>query len=61
MSNRRIKVTLVKSKFGRGARQLACVHGLGLRRIHQTVELEETPAIIGMVNKVSHQVKLEVS
>ena len=61
MSNRRIKVTLVKSKFGRGARQLACVHGLGLRRIHQTVELEETPAIIGMVNKVSNVVKVEVS
>ena len=61
MSNRRIKITLVKSKFGRGARQLACIHGLGLRRIHQTVELEETPAIIGMVNKVSHLVKVEVS
>ena len=61
MSNRQIKVTLVKSKFGRGAKQLACVHGLGLRRMHQTVELEETPAIIGMVNKVSHLVKVEVS
>ncbi|HCK77029.1 MAG TPA: 50S ribosomal protein L30 [Gammaproteobacteria bacterium] len=61
MGNRRIKVTLVKSKFGRGARQLACVHGLGLRRIHQTVELEETPAVRGMVNKVSHLVRVEVS
>ena len=61
MSNRRIKVTLVKSKFGRGARQLACVHGLGLRRIHQTVELEDTAAVRGMVNKVSHLVRVEVS
>ena len=61
MSNRRIKVTLVKSKFGRGARQLACVHGLGLRRMHQTVELEDTAAVRGMVNKVSHLVRVEVS
>ncbi|HCX86736.1 MAG TPA: 50S ribosomal protein L30 [Gammaproteobacteria bacterium] len=61
MSNRRIKVTLVKSKHGRGAKQLACVRGLGLRRMHQTVELEETPAVKGMVNKVSHLVRVEVS
>jgi len=61
MSSRRIKVTLVKSKFGRGARQLACVHGLGLRRMHQTVELEDTAAVRGMVNKVSHLVRVEVS
>jgi large subunit ribosomal protein L30 len=61
MSNQRIKVTLVKSKFGRGARQLACVHGLGLRRMHQTVELEDTAAVRGMVNKVSHLVRVEVS
>jgi len=61
VSNRKIKITLVKSKFGRGAKQIACVHGLGLRRMHQTVELEETPAIIGMVNQVSHLVRVEVS
>ena len=53
MSNRRIKVTLVKSKFGRGARQLACVHGLGLRRIHQTVELEETPIKLSEVTNIN--------
>ena len=61
MSSRRIRVTLVKSKYGRGAKQLACVHGLGLRRMHQTVELEQTPAVIGMVNKISHLVRVEVS
>ena len=60
MSNQKIKVTLVKSKFGRGARQLACVHGLGLRRINQTVELEDTPAIKGMINKVAHLIRVEV-
>ncbi|MGB1774145.1 MAG: 50S ribosomal protein L30 [Arenicellales bacterium] len=53
-------MTLIKSKFGRGAKQLACVHGLGLRRINQTVELEDTPAIKGMINKVSHLVRVEV-
>ncbi|MDB3946290.1 50S ribosomal protein L30 [Gammaproteobacteria bacterium] len=61
MSAKRIKVTLVKSKYGRGARQLACVHGLGLRRIHQTVELEDSPMIRGMVNKVSHLIRVEES
>ncbi len=61
MSAKRIKVTLVKSKHGRGARQLACVHGLGLRRIHQTVELEDSPMVRGMINKVSHLLRVEES
>ena len=61
MSAKRIKVTLVKSKHGRGARQLACVHGLGLRRIHQTVELEDSPMVRGMSNKVSHLLRVEES
>ena len=60
MSNQRLKITLIKSKFGRGAKQLACVHGLGLRRINQTVELEDTPAIKGMINKVSHLLRVEL-
>ncbi|MBT3264744.1 MAG: 50S ribosomal protein L30 [Acidiferrobacteraceae bacterium] len=61
MSAKRIKVTLVKSKHGRGARQLACVQGLGLRRIHQTVELEDSPMVRGMINKVSHLLRVEES
>jgi large subunit ribosomal protein L30 len=61
MSAKRIKVTLVKSKYGHGARQLACVQGLGLRRIHQTVELEDSPMVRGMINKVSHLLRVEES
>ncbi|HCY13570.1 MAG: 50S ribosomal protein L30 [Arenicellales bacterium] len=59
MAGKRIKVTLVGSKYGRGRKQLACVHGLGLRRMHQTVELEDTPMTRGMVNKITHLVRVE--
>ena len=43
---------------GRLAAHQACVRGLGLRRIHQVVEVEDTPATRGMVNKVSYMVKV---
>ena len=59
MPDKTIKVTLIKSKFGRGSRQLACIHGLGLRRIHQTVEVEDSPMVRGMINKVTLLVKWE--
>ena len=59
MTEKRIKVTLIKGKFGRGARKLACVHGLGLKRTHQTVELQDSPCVRGMINKVSHLVRVE--
>lgn len=54
-----MKVTLVKSTSGRLASHKACVAGLGLRRMHQTVEVEDTPCTRGMVNKVSYMVKAE--
>ena len=53
-----MKVTLVRSTNGRLATHLACVRGLGLRRMHQIVEVEDTPAMRGMVNKVSYMVKV---
>jgi large subunit ribosomal protein L30 len=53
-----MKVTLVKSLNGRLAAHKACVSGLGLRRIHQVVEVEDTPATRGMVGKVSYMVKV---
>lgn len=59
MSDRKMmKVTLVRGVFGRLANHKACVKGLGLRRIHQIVEVEDTPATRGMVNKVSYMVKV---
>jgi large subunit ribosomal protein L30 len=54
-----MRVTLVKSKFGRLKTHQDCVRGLGLRRMHHTVEVEDTPATRGMVNKVSYMVKVE--
>jgi large subunit ribosomal protein L30 len=54
MSNKKLQVTLVKSTIGRTAQHRACVSGLGLRRIRHTVEVLDTPANRGMVNKVSY-------
>ncbi len=54
-----MKVTLVRSMNGRLKSHQACVRGLGLRRMHQTVEVEDTPSTRGMVNKVSYMVKAE--
>ena len=53
-----IKVKLVRSVNGRLASHKACVSGLGLRRMHQTVEVEDTPCTRGMINKVSYMVKV---
>jgi large subunit ribosomal protein L30 len=54
-----MKVTLVRSMNGRLKSHKACVRGLGLRRIHQTVEVQDTPATRGMLNKVSYMVREE--
>ena len=53
MSKEMIKVTLVKSTNGRLKNHQACVRGLGLRRIGHTVEVEDTPSVRGMINKVN--------
>ena len=54
-----IKVTLVKSVIGRIQAHKATVTGLGLRRMHHTVELQDTPAIRGMINTVGYLLKVE--
>ena len=59
MADKKIKVTLTKSTIGRLASHKACVAGLGLRRIRHTVEVEDTPAVRGMINKVSYMVRVE--
>ncbi|MFC1664056.1 50S ribosomal protein L30 [Pseudomonadota bacterium] len=58
-NSKKIKVTLIKSKFGRAPKHIDCVHGLGLRRMHQSVIVNDTPAIRGMINKVSYLLKSE--
>ena len=59
MSDKAIRVTLVKSPAGRLKNHKACVAGLGLRRIGHSVEVEDTPAVRGMINRVSYMVKVE--
>ena len=54
-----LKVTLVKSKHGRLKSHKACVAGLGLRKIHQTVMVKDTPENRGMINRISYLLAVE--
>ena len=54
-----LKITLVKSMIGRPETHRRVLRGMGLKRINQTVELQDTPAVRGMVQKVCHLVKAE--
>jgi large subunit ribosomal protein L30 len=56
---KKVKVTLVRSVIGTKESHRATVLGLGLRRINHTVELEDTPAVRGMINKVSYLLSYE--
>lgn len=55
----RIRVTQVKSAIGYDRRQRSTLRGLGIRRMHQTVEIEDTPAVRGMIRKITHLLKVE--
>lgn len=55
----RLRLTLVKSRFGRLASHKACVTGLGLRRLHQTVEVIDTPENRGMINRIAYMLRVE--
>ncbi|MBN3564619.1 MULTISPECIES: 50S ribosomal protein L30 [Aliamphritea] len=54
-----VKVTLVRSPIGKLPKHRECVKGLGLRRIGHTVEVEDTPSVRGMINKVNYMVRVE--
>ena len=54
-----MKVTLVRSAHGRIEAHKACVRGLGLRRMHHTVTVEDTPATRGMVSQVAYLLKVQ--
>jgi large subunit ribosomal protein L30 len=56
---KQIKVTLVRSPIGFQPKHRECVRGLGLKRMNQTVVLEDTPSIRGMVNRVEYMVRVE--
>ncbi|MBN8703203.1 MAG: 50S ribosomal protein L30 [Bacteroidetes bacterium] len=55
----KIKITQIKSGIDRPERQKRTLTALGFRKVQQTVELEATPQILGMVEKVKHLVKIE--
>lgn len=54
MADKKISVTMIKSKIGRLKSHQACLKGLGLRKIRQTVEVIDTPENRGMINRVSY-------
>ena len=56
---KKLSVTLVRSKNGRLKSHKACVAGLGLRRMHQTVQVIDTPENRGMINKVQYMLSVE--
>jgi len=59
MAKKTLKVTQLKSSIGRLKDHKACLRGLGLRRIRHVVEVEDTPSVRGMVNKISYMIKVE--
>jgi large subunit ribosomal protein L30 len=59
MAKSTIKVTQIRGSNGRLKNHRACIAGLGLRRIGHTVEVEDTPSIRGMINKVTYLLRIE--
>lgn len=55
----KIRITQVKSRIGSNPRQKRTLDALGLRKMHKSVELEATPSILGMVDKLKHLLKIE--
>ncbi len=58
-SQGKLKVTLVRSTVGRLEKHKACVRGLGLRRMHHTVTVVDTPENRGMIRKVQYMLAVE--
>lgn len=61
MADKKVKVTLLKSPIGTLKSHKACLTGLGLRKIRHSVEVEDTPSVRGMINKVIHMVEVTES
>ncbi len=59
MANNKLSVTMIKSKHGRLPNHQACLKGLGLSKINQTVEVLNTPENKGMINKIAYMLKVE--
>lgn len=59
MDNKMITVRQIRSGIGRSAAHQACLRGLGIRRMHQVVQVKPTPENMGMVKKISYMLKVE--
>ncbi len=59
MANKKIKVTLVRSVIGTKEAHRATVRGLGLRRMHRTVEVIDSPEVRGMIRSISFMLRVE--
>lgn len=57
----KIKITQIKSKIGSSKRQKATLESLGIRRMNHSVEREDTPIVMGMIDKIKHLVRIEQS
>jgi large subunit ribosomal protein L30 len=55
----KVRITQIKSSIGQPERQKRILAALGLKKMHQTVEHDDTPQVMGMVNKLKHLVKTE--
>ncbi len=58
-TSRSVRVTLLRSPIGYSKDQKATLRALGLRRLHQTVEHKDTPALRGMLDKITHLIRIE--
>ena len=56
---KKIRLTLLKSRFGRTPGHAQCASGLGLKRRHQTIEVNDTPENRGMIDKISYMLRVE--
>lgn len=59
MAEKKLRVTLIKSKFGRKPGHRECVEALGLRHIRQAVEIVDTPANRGLIKKAAYLLQVE--
>ena len=59
MADKTLKITLVKSPIGAIPKQRATIEAMGLKKLHQTVELPDNVATKGMIQRVNHLVKVE--
>ncbi|MCH7815231.1 MAG: 50S ribosomal protein L30 [Proteobacteria bacterium] len=59
MAKKTVKITLVRSPIGTLPKHKLCLKGLGLKRMHQSVEVEDTPAVRGMITKIQYMLAVD--